>query len=236
MTAKEFKAAIKKLYSSAYTAAKNGNMNKVKTILLTDISKVYDEYYTSVVNSDLPQITINKLKKNLNDFSKGKSVTLFGEINAKYKQTRTANNPTDAFKTGFDSIWVKHNREYMITESDFVTKKSNNMKAMEEMIDKGETEDNYQYLAVMDGRTRSSHAELDGVIRPANDPFWSTHTPPWDFNCRCTRVKINKPATKVKGGNVKPPKELNVNPSQAEFFTDEHKYIKNYKKFKWKQE
>ncbi len=43
----------------------------------------------------------------------------------------------------------------------------------------------WEYSAVMDDRTRPTHRACDGVILPANNPFWNTHYPPWGFNCRC---------------------------------------------------
>lgn len=47
-----------------------------------------------------------------------------------------------------------------------------------------------KYVAMDDGRTRSSHAALDGVILPIDDPFWKDHYPPWDFNCRCIAIQL----------------------------------------------
>jgi len=44
---------------------------------------------------------------------------------------------------------------------------------------------NYEYLARDDGAARDTHAALDGMVLPKSDPFWHTHTPPWEFNCRC---------------------------------------------------
>jgi hypothetical protein len=42
---------------------------------------------------------------------------------------------------------------------------------------------NYEYDARDDAR--GSHAQFDGLILPKTDPFWRTHYPPWEFNCRC---------------------------------------------------
>ena len=35
------------------------------------------------------------------------------------------------------------------------------------------------------GDARPTHAALDDLVLPKDDPFWHTHTPPWEFNCRC---------------------------------------------------
>ncbi len=47
-----------------------------------------------------------------------------------------------------------------------------------------------EYSAVMDSRTRPDHAALDGLRLPKDDPFWNSHYPPWDFNCRCVVISV----------------------------------------------
>ncbi|HND12312.1 MAG TPA: phage minor head protein [Pseudomonadota bacterium] len=42
-----------------------------------------------------------------------------------------------------------------------------------------------QYVAILDGRTRPSHARLHGRIWPINSPVWSVIAPPNGWNCRC---------------------------------------------------
>ncbi len=48
-----------------------------------------------------------------------------------------------------------------------------------------------QYLTMEDDNVRDSHAALNGLVLPKNDPFWQTHFPPWDWGCRCQAVPMN---------------------------------------------
>lgn len=43
----------------------------------------------------------------------------------------------------------------------------------------------WQYQTAEDDNVRDSHAALNGLVLPADSPFWDTHFPPWDWGCRC---------------------------------------------------
>jgi hypothetical protein len=54
----------------------------------------------------------------------------------------------------------------------------------------------WRYIADGDDRTRPEHKALDGRVFPADDPFWDTHYPPWEFGCRCTVVVMTEEEAK----------------------------------------
>lgn len=51
------------------------------------------------------------------------------------------------------------------------------------------------YRASVRSKTpRSSHQKYDGMIIRKDDPWLRTHTPPWEFNCRCWLEEITAKA------------------------------------------
>lgn len=43
-----------------------------------------------------------------------------------------------------------------------------------------------RYIAVLDDRTRPEHRAWHGVTLPVDHPWWTSHTPPNGWQCRCT--------------------------------------------------
>lgn len=48
-----------------------------------------------------------------------------------------------------------------------------------------------QYHTAGDDRVRAEHAAMEGIIKPLDDPFWGSWTPPCDMGCRCTMTTIS---------------------------------------------
>jgi SPP1 gp7 family putative phage head morphogenesis protein len=57
----------------------------------------------------------------------------------------------------------------------------------------------WQYVAVMDSRTREAHRLLHGKVFRYDDPFWNTHFPPNGYNCRCRVRALTANQVKAKG-------------------------------------
>lgn len=60
----------------------------------------------------------------------------------------------------------------------------------------------WQYVAVMDNRTRPTHAAANGKTFRADDPFWDTHYPPCGYNCRCGVRSLSDAMVKARGLDV----------------------------------
>jgi len=57
----------------------------------------------------------------------------------------------------------------------------------------------WEYVAVMDARTRPAHAMLNGRVFRSDDPFWDSFYPPNGWRCRC-RVRALDDANLAERG------------------------------------
>lgn len=59
-----------------------------------------------------------------------------------------------------------------------------------------------EYSSLMDGRERPQHHAWNGTILPIDDPWWDTHWPPCDWNCRCSPVQRSQRMLDRQGKSV----------------------------------
>jgi SPP1 gp7 family putative phage head morphogenesis protein len=64
------------------------------------------------------------------------------------------------------------------------------------------------YVAVMDGKTRPSHAALHGKVWRKDDPVWLVLFPPNGFNCRCRTRALTEGQMQREGLVLSPPPEI----------------------------
>lgn len=68
-----------------------------------------------------------------------------------------------------------------------------------QMLENADSRPWWEYVAVLDKRTRPSHAALNGRIFRYDDPFWQSFYPPNGWNCRC-RVRARSEREMTRGG------------------------------------
>jgi SPP1 gp7 family putative phage head morphogenesis protein len=56
-----------------------------------------------------------------------------------------------------------------------------------------------RFDGIDDDRQTEICAALDGTVRPADDPFWHTHSPPLHFNCRSILVPLSDEEAEEEG-------------------------------------
>ena len=84
-----------------------------------------------------------------------------------------------------------------------------------------------RYHARKDSRSRDGHKELDGKIFHKDDPFLKTHTPPWEFNCRCWLEEITAKEAGRESEKVQeptPPEDVTIDSASGFSFDPEHAF------------
>lgn len=62
----------------------------------------------------------------------------------------------------------------------------------------------FEYSTIGDDRVRPTHAAMDGVRAPKDDPLWSMWPIPAGWNCRCTKLEIFKDEPKYASATDRP--------------------------------
>ena len=90
---------------------------------------------------------------------------------------------------GFSPAAAEHRAMLLLRHHGFAAYAQENYRELREMQD---VFPYWKYKTMGDEKVRSSHAALDGLILPADDPFWRDHFPPWEWNCRCMVVGVTE--------------------------------------------
>lgn len=81
-----------------------------------------------------------------------------------------------------------------------------------ELVEQSDVFTHCKYVTMEDTAVRHTHAALNGVVLPTLHPWWNTHTGPWEWGCRCTKVGITEDEVEelVKAEKRKPIEARNV--------------------------
>lgn len=90
------------------------------------------------------------------------------------------------------NILSLYNETWLDAEVDAVIKLSDEARNFQRYDKEKEMFPLLQFQTVGDSRVRPEHAALDGIIKPVNDPFWNTYSPPISYRCRCLLIQLEE--------------------------------------------
>lgn len=76
---------------------------------------------------------------------------------------------------------------------------------LKQHIDLADVMPYWEYQHNANAHPRQSHIDLDGTIRPANDPFWKYYYPVKAYGCHCTVIAHDADDLQTMGKQVSPP-------------------------------
>jgi Phage Mu protein F like protein len=135
--------------------------------------------------------------------------------------------PFQEFKTAAEPLLGQYNGQWLKTEYDLAVRSSRAAKDFKEAEANKDLYPNLKYLPSVSVAPRDEHMKFYGIVRPIDDPFWSSHLPPSDYNCKCSFEPTNEPVDGDLPADMPVPAEpLSVNPARTgKVFDESHPYF-----------
>lgn len=157
-------------------------------VLLKGFKKGWDEGTQHVVSlamgfeygKDDPAL-LTAFEQNIFRFSAGKTLAEVQELNQLFRKVKSFDEFYQMAKTRTDVF----NKKWLETEYNSAVLVGESAATYHRLLAQAEMFPYWEYKTVGDHLVRPEHAELDGLILPANDPRWKKIFPPNGWNCRC---------------------------------------------------
>lgn len=156
---------------------------KNDAVKLADIGFSYG--YTS-------EVAQTAMELNLFHFSAAKTLAECQELNSIFRESKSFDEFVKAASVKhdlFNKTWAEteYNTAYLTAESSATYYR---------LKDQSDIFPAWEYKTQDDNHVRVSHAALNGLTLPYNDPLWNRIMPPNDWNCRCYIVGRTKSESK----------------------------------------
>jgi SPP1 gp7 family putative phage head morphogenesis protein len=161
--------------------------------LYEDIAKtiegdIFDGYGKRLIDVDLnsPDYeTLVRMKKNTYVWSAAKTFQQVKDMQSFVFDENGFKRPFRDFKSYADDIFDTYNVNWLRTERETAVAAAQNASRWQTFQNERDQFPYLRYITAGDQRVRPSHADLDGIVKHIDDPFWDQYMPPNGFNCRC---------------------------------------------------
>ena len=184
--------AYKTLVSKqSYQSNDLSNTQAYKDVINETNSIFQNALKEGVKDNVIPAILQQALKSDIFVFSALKTHAQLFEASQLLKDDTGKIKPFNQFLNDIQSTFKNYNELYLESEYQFAVGSSlMNVKWNE--FENNTDRYNLQYRTAGDEKVRASHAELDMITLPQNDPFWNLYFPPNGWRCRCSVSEVLK--------------------------------------------
>ncbi len=196
--------------------------------MLSGLDKGYGKPFLNVEYNSPDFVFIQNLKYNTAVFDAFKINRETGEHKLKVLDDNGNIIPWKEFKQSAMPIVKQYNQRWLQTEYNYAHQSALMARKWRDFENDADLYPNLRYAAVMDERTRQSHAGLNGKVYPMSHPFWDTYYPPLDWNCRCSVLQSDaEPDTELPADMPTVPDLMRNNAGKtAKVFNSAHPYFK----------
>ncbi len=153
----------------------------------------------SDVDYDTPDFgTLAALEKNVYYFGTAKNYNQLKEINLALKDSKGKIRPFNDFKKDAANITDRYNINWLEAEYNHAVASAQMTRRWHEIQEAKSILPMLSYETAGDERVRIHHAELEGITKPVDDPFWDLYYPPNGWNCRCDVLQTDDKETPNK--------------------------------------
>lgn len=161
------------------------------------------------------------IRENLLRFSAAKSYNLIQRLEVLKSESKDKADFTAKAK----KLVNLHNDTWLDTEKQFVSRSTEVILDWEQFQEDKDLYPNLVFRTMMDDAVRDEHQKLEGIVKPVDDVFWLTHTPPLGHKCRCTVEQTMETATPDKETpKIKVAKEFAHTPVRGQIFSNKNTY------------
>lgn len=129
--------------------------------------------------------TVKQLNENVGVFSAFKSYRMNNEMKTNLTDDKGNKRSFDEFLKEYNKVDSKYNINYLRAEYNIAQKQSAAANQWQDFKRDSNLYPNLKYMPSRSAEPRESHKQYYGVIKPIDDAFWDTATPPLDWGCSC---------------------------------------------------
>lgn len=158
----------------------------------------YGNRFTTILNDQgEPSPEVLKMRQNLYKFSMVKDYAMLEELNG-YLSGGNEMMRWEEFRDMALQLNKKYNLNYLQAEWQTALQAGKFASLWEEYERNKGLFPSLRYRTQGDDQVRKEHEKLDGIVKPIEDPFWSSYYPPNGWRCRCYVIQTAEHPTTDK--------------------------------------